>query len=34
MFDRSISRRYRWKVQGQLAVLKYAAAYGIRPAAA
>jgi transposase len=34
MFYRSISRRYRWKVQGRLAALKYTAAYGIRPAAA
>ena len=34
MLDRSISRRYRWKVQGRLAVLEYAAAHGIRPAAA
>jgi transposase InsO family protein len=34
MLDRSISRRYRWKVQGRLAVLDYAATYGIRPAAA
>jgi transposase len=34
MLDRSISRRYRWKVQGRLAVLDYAAIYGIRPAAA
>jgi transposase InsO family protein len=33
MLDRSISRRYRWKVQGRLAVLEYAT-YGIRPAAA
>lgn len=34
MLDRSISRRYRWKVQGRLAVLEYAAAHGIRAAAA
>jgi transposase InsO family protein len=34
MLDRSISRRYRWKVQGRLAVLQYAAQYGVRPAAA
>ena len=34
MLDRSISRRYRWKVQGRMAVLEYAAAHGIRPAAA
>lgn len=34
MLDRSISRRYRWKVQGRLAVLEYAASHGIRPAAA
>jgi hypothetical protein len=30
MIDRSISRRYRWKVQGRLAVLEYAAVHGIR----
>ena len=34
MLDRTISRRYRWKVQGRMAVLEYAAAHGIRPAAA
>src|SRR5947199_2014170 len=34
MLDRSISRRYRWKVQGRMAVLEYAATHGIRPAAA
>jgi len=34
MLDRSISRRYRWKVQGRMAVLEYAAAHGMRPAAA
>ena len=27
MLDRSISRRYSWKVQGWMAVLKYAAAW-------
>ena len=34
MIDRSISRGYRWKVQGRLAVLKYAAVHGVKPAAA
>lgn len=34
MLDRSISRRFRWKVQGRLAVLEYAARHGVRPAAA
>jgi transposase len=33
MVDRSISRRYRWKVQGHLAVLEYAAVHGVQPAA-
>ena len=34
MEDRSISRQYRWKVKGRLAVLDYAASHGIKPAAA
>ena len=34
MIDRSISRGYRWKVQGRLAVLEYAAVHGLKPAAA
>ena len=34
MIDRSISRGYRWKVQGRLAVVKYAGVHGIKPAAA
>jgi len=34
MIDRSISRAYRWKVQGRLAVLDYAAVHGVKPAAA
>jgi transposase InsO family protein len=34
MSDRSISRRDRWKVQGRLAVVKYAEVHGIKPAAA
>ena len=34
MVDRSISHRYRWKVQGRLAVLEYAAVHGVKPAAA
>ena len=33
MSDRSISRRDRWKVQGRLAVVKYARVHGIKPAA-
>jgi transposase InsO family protein len=33
MIDRSISRQYRWKVKGRLAVLEYANAHGIQPAA-
>jgi len=31
--DRSISRPYRWKVKGRLAVLEYAAQHGVKPAA-
>src|SRR5262245_19686655 len=34
MVDRSISRQHRWKVKGRLAVLEYAAEYGVKPAAA
>src|SRR5215470_10360793 len=34
MVDRSISRQYRWKVKGRLAVLEYAAEHGVKPAAA
>jgi len=34
MADRSISRQYRWKVKGRLAVLEYAAHHGVKPAAA
>jgi transposase InsO family protein len=34
MLDRSVSRRYRWKVQGRMAVLEYVGVHGIRPAAA
>ena len=34
MEDRSISRQYRWRVKGRLAVLDYAASHGIKPAAA
>lgn len=34
MLDRFINRRYRWKVQGRIAVLEYAAVHGIRPTAA
>src|SRR5215831_16920040 len=34
MIDRSISRAYRWKVQGRLAVLDYTAVHGVKPAAA
>ena len=34
MIDRSISRAYRWKVQGRLAVLEYAAVHGLKPTAA
>jgi len=34
MMDRTISPRYRWKVKGRLAVLEYAAANGVKPAAA
>jgi hypothetical protein len=33
MDDRSISRQYRWKVKGRLAVLDYAASHSIKPAA-
>ena len=34
MIDRTISRGYRWKVQGRLAVLDYAAGHGLKAAAA
>jgi transposase-like protein len=34
MIDRSISRASRWKVQGRLAVLEYAAVRGLKPTAA
>ncbi len=34
MIDLSISRGYRWKVQGRMAVLEYAAVHGLKPAAA
>src|SRR5262249_8651965 len=34
MGNRSISRQYRWKVKGRLAVLDYAASHGVKPAAA
>ena len=34
MIALSISRGYRWKVQGRLAVLEYAAVHGLKPAAA
>ena len=34
MIDLSISRGYRWKVQGRMAVLAYAAVHGLKPAAA
>src|SRR2546425_11900861 len=34
MTDLSINRGYRWKVQGRMAVLEYAAVHGLKPAAA
>src|SRR5262245_43708146 len=34
MAGRSISRQYRWKVKGRLAVLDYAAQHWVKPAAA
>lgn len=34
MIDRSIAPRYRWKVQGRLAVLEHAAVHGLKPSAA